>query len=341
MKNTSIPGSILKLRSCRQAVVIPHKSPDGDAVGSSLALMHLLNKAGVPTHVVVEDSLPYFLNFLPGAENIIIWDKKNTIAETYIQNADCIISSDYGHVSRCGVLEKFVRENPCLKIMIDHHPHPEIEAYDFLFHDITSSSTCELVFDFYVKYFSDISLDKTIATCIYAGLVTDTGCFRHALRPQTFETASELLKTGIDTEHIITKIFDVNTPQRLKLLGYCLNEKMVILPEYKTAFIHLSGEELRSFGVKKGDTEGIVNYTLSIEGIIFGAFFFEREDHTTKVSFRSKSTFPANEFSSRFFDGGGHRNAAGGQFNGPVNLAVNHFLECLPQYKTVLESLHL
>lgn len=341
MKNTSIPGSILKLRSSKQVIVIPHKSPDGDAIGSSLALMHLLNKADVPTRVIVEDTFPYFLDFLPGAENIIIWDKNKTVAETLIQHADCIISSDYGQLSRCGELEKHVRANPCLKIMIDHHPYPETEAYDFLLHDVASSSTCELVFNFYEQFFSDLALDKTIATCIYTGLVTDTGCFRHALRPQTFDTASALLKTGIETEHIITKIFDVNTPQRLKLLGFCLNEKMVILPEYKTAFIHLSGEELRSFGVKKGDTEGIVSYTLSLEGIIFGAFFYEREDGTTKVSFRSKSTFPANEFSSRFFDGGGHRNAAGGQFNGPVNLAVEHFLKCLPQYKSVLESLHV
>lgn len=310
-------------------------------MGSSLGLMHLLHKAGVPARVITEDTFPYFFDFLPGSENIIIWEKNKTIAETLISEADCIISTDYGQVNRCGELEKYVRANPCLKIMIDHHPHPETDAYDFLFHEIAASSTCELVMEFARKYFSDIPLDKTIGTCLYTGLVTDTGCFRHALRPQTFDTAGELLKTGIETEYIITKIFDVNTPQRLKLLGFCLNEKMVIMPEYKTAYIHISSEELRSFGIKKGDTEGIVNYTLSVKGIIFGAFFYEKEDGTTKVSFRSKSTFPANEFSSRFFDGGGHRNAAGGQFKGTVNQAVTHFLNNLPQYKSQLASLHV
>lgn len=341
MENTSIPGPILKLRSSSKVVIIPHKAPDGDAIGSSLGLMHLLCKSGVEARVITEDSFPYFLDFLPGTEDIIIWEKNKIKAETLIKEADCIISTDYGQVSRCGELERFVRDNPCIKIMIDHHPQPEIEAYNFLFHEIEASSTCELVTEFAAKYYSDIPLDKTIGTCLYTGLVTDTGCFRHSLRHQTFDVASQLLKTGIENEYIITKIFDVNTPQRLKLLGYCLNEKIVIMPEYKTAYIHLTSKELRSFGIKKGDTEGIVNYTLSIEGIIFGAFFYEKEDGTTKVSFRSKSTFPANEFSSRFFEGGGHRNAAGGQFKGTVCQAVTHFLNNLPQYKSQLTSLHL
>ena len=341
MENTSISGPILKLRSSSDVIIIPHKSPDGDAVGSSLGLMHLLHKAGIAARVITEDPFPYFLDFLPGAENIIIWEKNKIVAETLISEADYIISTDYGQIYRCGELEKYVRANPCLKMMIDHHPQPETDAYDFLFHEIAASSTCELVFNFAEKYFSDIPLDKTISTCLYTGLVTDTGCFRYSLYPRTFEAAAALLRTGIETEYIITKIFDVNTPQRLKLLGYCLNEKMVIMPEYKTAYIHLTGDELRSFGIKKGDTEGIVNYTLSVDGIIFGAFFYEKEDGTTKVSFRSKSTFPANEFSSRFFDGGGHRNAAGGQFKGTVNQAVTHFLNNLPQYKSQLASLHV
>jgi phosphoesterase RecJ-like protein len=322
-------------------VIIPHKSPDGDAIGSSLGLMHILHKAGIPAHVISEDIVPYFLEFLPGSENIIIWEKNKTTAETLIIQADCIISADYGKLSRCGELEKYVRANPCIKIMIDHHPYPETEAYDFLFHEIAVSSTCELVFYFAEKYFSDVPLDKIISTCLYTGLVSDTGCFRYSFNSQTFETAAALLKTGIEAESIISKIYNSYTPQRLKLLGYCLNEKMVILPEYKTAYIYLTGEELRLFGIKKGDTDGIVNYTLSISDIIFGAFFYEKEDGTTKVSFRSKSTFPANEFSSRFFDGGGHRNAAGGQFKGTVNQAVEHFLKNLPQYKLQLSSLHV
>ncbi len=333
---TSISTDIIQqLKNSKQVAIVPHKNPDGDAIGSSLGLHLFLKKIGIQSRVVVQDNIPFFLNFLPDISSIIVYENTTAAAIDWIQNADMIISTDYSQLERCGDLAQYIRNNSCKRIVIDHHPFPE-ENVALLFHDVTASSTCELIYWFATSAFPEVKLDEEIATCLYSGLLTDTGSFKFALRPETFIVASELLKYKINVEKITTAIFDVNTPQRLKLLGYALNEKMVILSEIHTAYIWLTAEEISACNIRKGDLEGFVNYTLSVQGIKFGVFFHEKQDGGTKISFRSKGQFPVNEFSSRFFNGGGHRNAAGGFFPGKCEDAVQNFLENLPSFHSLL-----
>lgn len=327
-----------KIRTSAKVTLIPHKNPDGDAIGSSLGLQHFLAGLGVPSTIVVEDAVPYFIRFLPGSENIITYESDPELARKTIEASDLIICMDYSQLLRCGVLEPFVRSSVASLGVIDHHPSPGNE-FDFYWHDVTASSTSELVYTFIEAVQPGHMFSKSTATCLYTGLLTDTGCFKYAVRPETFIAASALLKADIPVVSITSRIFDSNPPERIKLLGYTLDKKLVILPEYRTAYIALSYNDLAPFNIRKGDTEGLVNYTLSIEGILFGAFFHEREPGKTKISFRSKGDFAVNEFSGRYFNGGGHKNAAGGQYDQGTDAAVQQFLSVLPQYAQQLNSL--
>jgi len=321
-------------------VLIPHKNPDGDAIGSSLGLWHYLREKGKEVTVVVPDNFPYFLDFLPGSDTIVVHEKNTEKTAEKIAGAEIIFCMDYSQLHRCGELEPLVRKASALLATIDHHPGPDPD-FRFYWHETGSSSTCELVYSFIRNLDPGHTISIESATCLYTGLLTDTGCFRYSLRPQTFATAASLLETGVPADKIVTSIFDVNTPERLQLLGFALNEKLVILPEYRTAYISLSKADLDRFQLQKGDTEGLVNYTLSVKDVVFGVFFHEREPGKTKISFRSKGDFAVNEISGKYFGGGGHRNAAGGQLDAPVADTVEKFLQVLPQYKDALQSLDI
>ncbi len=321
-------------------VIIPHKNPDGDAIGSSLGLYHYLKDRKKDCTIVVNDAVPEFLHFLPDVSSIQVYEANQTVCTTLIEQAHLIFCLDYGQLYRTGELETHIAGSKAIKAMVDHHPGPDT-TFDFSYHEIAASSTCELIYSLITELDPTYAFTPKLATCLYTGLLTDTGCFKHALRPKTFIVASELLKAGISYELIVSNIFDTNTPERLRLIGFVLNEKMVVLPEYRTTYISISFEESEKLGLKKGDTEGLVNYALSINNMVVGAFFYEREKGKTKISLRSKGKFAVNEISGKYFGGGGHRNAAGGEFIGTAEQTIAKFIEVLPQYKAELTSLEI
>ncbi len=340
LKTLTIQELSQAIEKSRKIVIIPHKNPDGDAIGSSLGLCHYLHDKQKDCHVVVNDSAPYFIDFLPKFDQIKVFESDQSTCIDLVKNADLIICTDYSQLHRCGDLQPYVEASPAPKAVIDHHPGPD-PNFDFYFHTIAASSTSELVYLYIHDADPGYLFNKDIASCLYTGLLTDTGSFRHALRSETFMVAAELLKTGISYEFLVSKIFDSNTPQRLKLVGYALNEKLMILNDYRTAYISISFEESEKLGLKKGDTEGLVNYCLSINDIVMGVFFHEREKGKTKISLRSKGNFAVNSISQQYFGGGGHKNAAGGEFTGSAQETINKFLEILPQYKDQLSSLEI
>lgn len=322
----------------RHTIIIPHKNPDGDAIGSALGLSHYLTEKGKSNTILVNDAAPAFLDYLPGFNSILNFETHREDCLAEIAKADLIICNDYSQISRCGNLSEWVMKSKAKKAVIDHHPEPE-SHFDFSLHIVEASSTSELIYMLISKSEPGYSISKNVATCLYTGLLTDTGCFKHALRPETFMAAAELLKSGISYEYIVSKIFDSNTPERIALIGFALNEKLVILDDYRTAYISISFEESEKLGLKKGDTEGLVNYTLSINNMVMGAFFHEREKGKTKVSLRSKGKFAVNLISQNNFNGGGHKNAAGGDYAGTADETAAKFKSILPQYKAELSSL--
>ncbi|MDH8701611.1 phosphoesterase RecJ-like protein [Dysgonomonadaceae bacterium PH5-43] len=316
-------------------VIISHVSPDGDAIGSSLGLYHFLVKLGKSANVLVPNSYPDFLHWLTGAGDITVGDKSPEMAQELIDAADLIFCLDFNGLKRIDALGAVLEKASAKKILIDHHLEPES------FCDVTISypeisSTSELVFRFICRLGMFEMIDKTIAECIYTGMMTDTGAFTfNSNTPQIYFIISQLIEKGIDKDEIYDKVYNNYSESRIRLQGFVLYEKMKIYKEYNASLITLSGEEQKQFQWKKGDTEGFVNIPLSIDGVVFSVFIRE-EKGVVRVSLRSKGSFPANKFSSDVFGGGGHLNAAGGEYYGSLEDAVALFEDALPKYKHLL-----
>lgn len=340
LKTLTIKELSQAINASNKIVVIPHKNPDGDAIGSSLGLWHYLKEKNKNCAIVVNDAVPDFLDFLPNVQEINVFETNQKQSIDLIKDADLLFCLDYSQFYRSGDLKLYIESTKAIKVVIDHHPNPDSD-FHFMYHEVAASSTCELVYLLIKQIDLDYNFSKNTASCLYTGLMSDTGCFRHAIRIETFMIAAELLKTGISYEFLVSNLFDTNTPERIKLIGFALNEKMQILDNYRTAYISLSFEESEKLELKKGDTEGLVNYALSVPNIVMGAFFHEREKGKTKISLRSKGNFAVNEISEKYFLGGGHKNAAGGEFTGTAAQTVVKFLEILPQYKAELGSLEI
>jgi phosphoesterase RecJ-like protein len=306
--------------------------PDGDAVGSSLALYHYLmsfDKKSIKA--VVPNNFPAFLKWMPGAGDIVVYEQYPDFATRLIGEADILFCLDFNAVKRVGKLASAVIASDARKVMIDHHPDPE----DFcraVFSYPEMSSTSELIFRV-ICALGDLDLiEKDAAECIYTGMMTDTGSFGYnSNNAEIYIIISELIKKGIDKDEIYRKVNQVYSESRLRLMGYVLYEKMKTYPDKKTAVFTLTREELNRFGYKSGDTEGFVNLPLSIGGISFSAFFRE-ETNMIKLSLRSAGDFPCNTFAAAYFNGGGHRNASGGEFYGTLEDAVRIFEEGLVQF---------
>lgn len=340
LKTLTIEELQQSIRNSSKIAIIPHKNPDGDAIGSSLGFWHYLRESNKDCTIVVNDAVPEFLNFLPDVKEITNFETDPEKSIQTIQEADIIFCLDYGQLYRTGNLQPHIESARGIKVMVDHHPSPDTN-FNFMYHEIASSSTCELIYMLIKELTPNYPFSMNTSACLYTGLITDTGCFKHALRPETFRIAADLLSRGISYEYIVTNIYDVNTPEKLKLIGFALNEKLNVMKEYRTSIISISFEESEKLNLKKGDTEGLVNYALSIENMVVGAFFHEREKGKTKISLRSKGNFAVNSISEKYFSGGGHRNAAGGEFIGTAETAVAQFIDILPQYKAELMSLEI
>ncbi|HIE16267.1 MAG TPA: bifunctional oligoribonuclease/PAP phosphatase NrnA [Bacteroidales bacterium] len=305
-----IKTEILKTES--KIVLLSHKNPDGDTIGSALALYHLFSNLNIDTTMIVPNDFPDFLKWMPGADRFIVATKEEKLAHQSINNATLIFFIDFNNYDRINHIEHIVKKNNAPKILIDHHPNPEY-FFDFSLSGVTVSSTAELIYSFISHLGYSNKINKSIAESLFTGIMTDTGCFSHnSSKPETFETVAKLLHTGIDKNKIYNNLYNNFSENRMRLLGYALYEKMIVLSQYHTAFFSLSEKELQKFNFQLGDEEGMVNYLLSIKNIIFAVIILEKKNYV-KLSFRSKGFFPANYIAKRYFHGGGHLNAAGGK----------------------------
>jgi len=321
----------------KKAVILTHANPDGDAIGSSLGLHCVLQNAGYSSSVVYPTDFPPLVPGLNEYDNWIVFEQHENEAGQLLDEADLIFFLDFNDLNRIGKVKKKLEPTSKMVVLIDHHPQPMLET-PFLFSDTKVSSTAELVFDFIVKMGWLEYLDKQGAQALLTGIIADTASFSHnAKRPELYNVVAKLIERGADQIKIQEALFNTNTVDRLRLLGYALSDKMQVFPQYHAALITLTREELKKFNFKAGDTEGFANYPLSIKGIIFSSFFMENEDKI-KISFRSKGGFAVNEFSALHFSGGGHHNAAGGESKQTLKEAVDKWITLLPQYSDILEK---
>lgn len=318
-------------------VIVSHKNPDGDAIGSGLALYNYLTDIKKDATFILPDLMPNNMKWMPNVDKIVTYKVTPEIADTIIEKADLVIMADFNSESRLGDSAKSFEASTAKRILIDHHPFPEIPN-NLAYSRPEASSTSELVFELLTELGGNDVLATNVATCIFTGIMTDTGCFNYnSSDPNTFRTIANLLESGINKDQIIDNVFNHFSETRLRLLGFSLNKKMKVIPEYQTAYIWLTKKELESFNNQQGDTEGLVNYPLTIDGINFTALFTEK-DGLTKCSFRSRGSFPANKVASEHFNGGGHLNAAGGEFHKTIGKTI-HYFECiLPEYTSYLEK---
>lgn len=317
-------------------VIVTHISPDGDAIGSALGLYHFLIEYGKDNvAVIVPNDFPTFLKWLPGVKDIVIYEKYPEFAEQLLQGADVIFCLDFNIPKRIDKLAPAVLNAPGRHVLIDHHLDPG----DFCRVVISypeMSSTSEMIFRLICRMGYFDLMTKEGAECIYTGMMTDTGSFTYnSNKPEIYIIISELIKKGIDKDEIYRKVNQTYSESRLRLMGYVLYEKMRIYPEQKTALITLSAKELRQFNYKSGDSEGFVNLPLSIKGIIFSVFLRE-DSENIKASLRSVGDFPCNRFASIYFNGGGHKNASGGEFYGSLSEAIDIFEKGLKELNPVI-----
>ncbi len=311
-------------------LLVCHINPDGDAVGSQLALYHYLKENGKEVEMISPNNLQEFLKWMDGAGMINIFIKQRALCKQLVEKADLIIMVDFNQPDRLGEAEKLVTSSLAKKIIIDHHRDPSDFA-DLIISDTARCATSEIIYELLSDIDPEILKNKSVAESLYIGIITDTGNFEHGTYSgRTFRIVADLLQTGIDKDKINHLIYNNFTDDRMRLLGYSLKEKMVVIPEYKTAYITLNKEDLSSFNYIKGDTEGFVNMPLSIKGIVFSALFIEKSGFI-KISFRSRGNFPVNEFASEYFSGGGHMNASGGEYPGSLENTVSYFLKVLKE----------
>ena len=343
------------IQQAHKVAIFTHQSPDGDAMGSSLAMYHFIHSFGKEAQVIVPNAFPDFLAWMPGADTVLLYDTQKAQADTYLEATDLIICADFNDPKRIGALGDKMLSLTCPKVMIDHHLHPSDFA-DFIVSVPEASSTCELVYEVLMNSQDPLAkrplsnseasnTQRNIAQCLYTGLMTDTGNFSYnSNRPQIYPMIASLIEAGVDKDAIYNAVFNQYSVDRMKLVGYCLYQKMRVFPEHHTALIYLNRKELYRFNFQKGDAEGIVNMPLQSKDIHYSVFM--REDKATpdeieknsgiktkiKLSFRSQGDRPVNVFASEVFNGGGHANAAGGEYYGPLAEAVQLFLDNYAKY---------
>lgn len=345
IRKQEIETANLLIEQANRIVILTHMSPDGDAMGSSLAMRHFLESLGKQVHVIVPNAFPDFLAWLPKANEDLIYETQRQEADAHLDQADLVICTDFNEPKRIGSLGDKLLTLPCKKMMIDHHLHPS-DFPDLTISYPQSPSTCELVYRL-ITCLSPLAsrLSPEIATCIYTGMMTDTGNFSfNSNYPDMYTIIGELVTSGIDKDAIYNRVFNAYSADRMRLMGYCLYQKMKIFPEYHTALICLSRKELYRFNFQSGDAEGIVNLPLQIKDIHYSCFMREDKVNPTevalaggsktkiKISLRSQGDRPVNVFAKDVFGGGGHANASGGEFYGPLPEAVKRFLDNYQDY---------
>ncbi len=319
-------------------IITTHFNPDGDAIGSALAIYHVLKGAGYEVSVIIPNKFPDFLKWMSASEKIVIFeDAKQNETFKLIKDADLIFCLDYNAMNRIDKMEETIKSAQGFKVLIDHHPNPQINDFQLVYSFTSASSTAELVHNFIeltgLKKFITIE----VAECLYAGIITDTGSFSFSCNSAiTYKIVASLIEKGIDAENLHRLIYDNFSESRLRLLGFAISQKMMILPEFHTAIITLSEEDLKIFNYQDGDSEGIVNYPLSIREINLSILMTERKD-LIRISFRSKGKFAVNKIAAQYFEGGGHKNAAGGNSYISMDETLLKIQDILPKFSENLD----
>ncbi|WP_185856462.1 DHH family phosphoesterase [Blattabacterium cuenoti] len=317
----------------KKIVLLPHIYPDGDALGSSLALLLFLRKLKHDVELISPTEYSDFFKWLPGSKEILVFSETTKyLVEKKIEDSDYIFFVDFNNYSRINPLNKFLLVAKAKKILIDHHPYPF--SFDFMFSDPKASATSILVFRLISQMNHLDKIDKKIATCLYLGIMTDTGSFRFpSVTSETHFIAGKLIEKGIDINNIYNHLlYEKYNENKLKLLSKAL-EKLKVMEKYRTAYTSINSSDIHFYSYKKGDTEGIITYGLGIKNVVFSVFFFEEnEGDPIRISFRSRGNFDVNQFARRHFGGGGHKNAAGGTLEKTLFESIEYFLNIIPNY---------
>jgi len=323
-----------------KAVITSHQKPDGDAMGSTLGLYHFLKQLGHEVTVISPTNWAPFLDWMPGVDQVIDFEANKKEASQIVADADYVFCLDFNILHRTKHLEPIIRDSNALKILIDHHQQPDTPSFAYGISDVKMSSTCEMIYDFIVQSGHSNLINLDIAACLYTGLMTDTGSFRFpSTTASVHKIVAHLKELGLQHAKIHENIYDNSTEGRLKFMGNAFLNRMTVLPEYKTAVMAIPKSDIYKFVLKTGDTEGLVNYLLSIEGIKFAAILIDREEER-KWSFRSKGNFDVNIFARTHFEGGGHANAAGGRSSKSLDETLNDFKTIIENYKSQLTQLN-
>lgn len=320
----------------RDITIIAHRNPDGDALGSSLGLKLFLERFGHAVTVVMPSEAPNTFSFLPAISSIVVFDLRHDDARAALDKADCIFCLDFNALDRVDKLGENIQFSKAKKVLIDHHLDPEPFA-DHIFSDTAASSTCELIY----KFIDDIGrkelINEQIGTCLFTGLITDTGSFRYATRPYTYEVAAKLKEVGVDDYQLQDSINNNLKEKHLRLLGHCLANRMEVIDDYGVAIIHLTKQDYIDFDIQRGDTEGIVNQLLMMRHVVVAAFITEQPS-IVKMSLRSKGDISVQEIAANHFRGGGHKNASGAGVYAKLEDVLDKFKRIIPKYLDKLEK---
>jgi len=326
-----------QLKQAKKIIITTHQKPDGDAMGAALGLYHFLQKLGHTVTVISPTNWAVFLNWMPGCNMVVDYEARKEEAEKIIWETDILFCLDFNIMHRTKNMKKILTEVRCIKVLIDHHQQPQEEAFDYGVSDVSKSSTCEMVYDFIAQSPYKHILNKDIGTCLFTGIMTDTGSFRFSsTTANVHRVIAELKELGIEHTMVFENIYDNFSENRLRFIGNALLNRLDVLYEYNTALMAIPKRDLLKYEIKTGDTEGLVNYLLTIEGIKLGALLIDRTEER-KWSFRSKGNFDVNVFARTHFEGGGHKNAAGGRSSEGMEQNIKKFKEILQQYEQQLQ----
>lgn len=323
------------ISAANEVVILSHTNPDGDAIGSVVAMKRFLALEGKRSTIIIPNKHPEYLTFLDPDGEILVYKENRSTAESIIKGCDLILALDFNQLSRIDELEQIVRESLSHKVLVDHHPSPEMGPFDIVFSETEISSNCELLYWLFIAL-RDGDLPLEVAEPLYVGMMTDTNNFANSVLASTFRMASNLIDAGVDKERLQHLVFGGFSESRMRLMGYLLTEKMTVLPGLEAGFIMLSKEDQERFSFAEGDSEGFVNIPLSIKGINISALFTESEG-VVRVSLRSSNDFSVNKMARRFFNGGGHERASGGKLFIPFDRVADYFVEslniCVGEYR--------
>ncbi len=321
----------------KKIALTTHNNPDGDAIGSSLAMYHYLLKKGHDVSMIIPNRFPGFLAWLPGSEHFVVYEQQAKKAQQILKDAEIVFCLDYNALNRFGAATEILAKTEGRRVLIDHHIDPEVESFDIVCSTTDTSSTGELVYEFIDLMGDKHLIDKAIAECIYTCIMTDTGSFSFAANnKKTYDITGELIGLGIDANKIHRLVYDTFSENRLRLLGHAITNKMIVWEDMHTALIYLSAEDLKQFNYKVGDVEGLVNYPLMMDKINMAILATER-DRMIRLSFRSKGAFSVNQLARDHFKGGGHRNAAGGKSLASMKETIDRIEFVVQNYKSALD----